>query len=59
MREVRSTNGGEGGSCRVLVIKVVGKRSLGRSGRRLEVKIKMDLQEVGWERGLDWSGSEW
>ena len=37
MRGARSTNGGEEGrgSCTVLVGKVVGKRSLGISGRRL------------------------
>ena len=30
-----------------------GKRPLGRSRRRWENNIKMDLQEVGW-RGMDW-----
>jgi len=30
-----------------------GKRSLGRPRRRWEDNIKMDLQEVGWDRG-DW-----
>jgi hypothetical protein len=30
-----------------------GKRPLGRSGRRWEDNIKMDLQEVGWSCG-DW-----
>jgi hypothetical protein len=30
-----------------------GKRPLGRSRRRMENNIKMDLQKVGW-RGMDW-----
>jgi hypothetical protein len=30
-------------------------RPLGRSRRRLEDNIKMDLQEVGW-CGMDWTG---
>jgi hypothetical protein len=29
------------------------KRPLGRSRRRWEDNIKMDLQEIGW-RGMDW-----
>jgi hypothetical protein len=29
------------------------RRPLGRPRRRLEDNIKMDLQEVGWGRGLD------
>jgi hypothetical protein len=33
------------GSCRILVGKDVGKRSLGRSRRSLEDKIQMDLQK--------------
>ena len=45
---------GEGrGVHRVLVGKPVGKRPLGRSRRRLEDNIKMDLQEVGGGCG-DW-----
>jgi len=32
-----------------------GKRPLGRSRRRWEDKIKMDIQEVEW-RGMDWIG---
>ena len=35
-----------------LVGKLQGKRQPGRSRRRWEDNIKMDLQEVGW--GLDW-----
>ena len=35
------------GACRILVGKTEGKRPLGRPRRRLENKIKMDLQEVG------------
>jgi hypothetical protein len=34
---------------RILVGKPEGKRPLGRSGRRWEDKIKMDLTEVGVE----------
>jgi len=37
---------------RVLVVKPVGKRSLGRPRRRWEDNIKMDLREVGG--GGDW-----
>jgi len=38
---------------RVLVGKPEGKRQLGRSRRRWEDNIKMDLQEVGWG-SMDW-----
>jgi hypothetical protein len=38
---------------RVLVGRPDGKRLLGRSRRRWEDNIKMDLQEVGWGFGLD------
>ena len=31
-----------------------GKRPLGRHSRRWEDNIKMDLQEVGMWRGMDW-----
>jgi hypothetical protein len=31
-----------------------GKRPLGRSRRRLEDNIKMDLREIGWG-GMDWN----
>jgi len=37
---------------RFLVGKPEGKRQLGRSRRRWEDNIKMDLQEVVW--GMDW-----
>ena len=33
---------------RVLVGKPEGKRPLGRPRHKLEVNIRMDLQEVGW-----------
>jgi len=46
------------GSYRVLVGKAVGKRSLGRSRRMFEDNIKMNLQKVRWEHGVDCSGSE-
>jgi len=36
-----------------LVGKPEGKRPLGRPRRRWEDNIKMDLQEVEWEHGLD------
>ena len=38
---------------RVLVGKPEGKRPLGRPRRRWEDNIKMDLQEIGGDRG-DW-----
>jgi len=41
------------GAYRILVWRPEGKRPLGRSRRRWEDNIKMDLQEVGW-RGMDW-----
>ena len=31
-----------------------GNRPLGRPRRRWEDNIEMDLQEVGWERSIDW-----
>ena len=45
--------GEERGEHRVLVGKPEGKRPLGRSRRRWEDNIKMDLQEVGGGGG-DW-----
>jgi hypothetical protein len=45
---------GEGrGAYRILVGRPVGWRPLGRSRRRWENNIKMDLQEAGWW-GMDW-----
>jgi hypothetical protein len=41
------------GAYRGLMGRPVGRRSFGRSRRRWEDNIKMDLQEVGWEHGLD------
>jgi hypothetical protein len=41
----------------VLVGKPEGRRPLGRSRRRREDNIKMNLRDVGWGRGLDSSGS--
>jgi hypothetical protein len=41
------------GAYRALVGKPEGRRSLGRSRRRWEDNIKMDLREVGWGRRLD------
>ena len=41
------------GTYRVLVKKPEIKRPLGRPRHRWEDKIKMDLEEVGWEHGLD------
>jgi len=39
----------------VLVGKPEGKRSLARPRHRWEDNIKMDLQEVGWVLGMDWT----
>jgi len=41
----------------VLLGKHDGKRPLGRPRYRWEDNIKMDLQEVLWEHGLDRTGS--
>ena len=41
------------GAYRVLLGKPDGRRSLGRSRRRWENYIEMDLGEVGWE-DVDW-----
>jgi hypothetical protein len=52
--------GEERGVYKVLVGKPEGKRPLGRSRRRWENNIRMDLQEVEsrmWGYGLDWAGS--
>ena len=38
--------------------KTKGKKPLGRSRRRWEDNIKMDLQEVEWGHELNWSGSD-
>ena len=48
--------GEERGAYRVLVGKPEGKRSLGRPRRRWVDNIRMDLQEVRWVYGLDWTG---
>jgi hypothetical protein len=40
------------GAYRILVGRPEGRRPLGRSRRRWEDNIKMDLQDVGW--GMDW-----
>jgi hypothetical protein len=44
-----------GGVYKVLVGKPERKRSMGRTRRRWEDNIKMDLQEMG-SRGMDWIG---
>jgi hypothetical protein len=41
------------GIYRVLVRKRGGKIQLGRPRHRWQDNIKIDLQEVGWEHGLD------
>ena len=41
------------GAYKVLVGKAEGTRPLGRPRHRCENNIKIDLQDVGWERGLD------
>ena len=48
-----SAYGGEERRIQGLVGKPEGKRPLGRSRRRWEDNIKMDLEEVGWW-GMDW-----
>jgi hypothetical protein len=40
------------GTYRILIGIPEGRRPLGRPRRKLEDKIKMDLQDVGW--GMDW-----
>jgi hypothetical protein len=40
------------GAYGILMGRPEGRRPLGRSRRRLEDNIKMDLQEVGWS--MDW-----
>jgi hypothetical protein len=45
------------GAYRVLVRIPNGKRPLGRSRRKWKDNIKTNLQEAGWEHGLDASGS--
>jgi len=45
--------GGRRGLYRILVGQLQGNRPLGRSSRRWEDNIKMDLQEVGCG-GMDW-----
>jgi hypothetical protein len=43
-----STNGEKRTAYRILVGKPEGRRRLGRSSRRWEDNIKMDLREIGW-----------
>jgi hypothetical protein len=43
-------------ACRILGGKSKGRRQFGRSRRRLEDNIEMDIREVGWRA---WSGSIW
>jgi hypothetical protein len=38
---------------RILVGKLEGRRSFGRSRRRWVNNIKIDLREIGWD-GIDW-----
>jgi hypothetical protein len=49
--------GDKRGVNRVLVGKPEGKRPLGRPRCTWEDNISMDLQEVGWEYGMDSAGS--
>jgi hypothetical protein len=48
------TFGREENCDRFLVGKPEEKRQLGRTRRKWEDNIKMDLQEVGWVCGTDW-----
>jgi hypothetical protein len=50
-----SMDGEERGVYRVLAVKPVGKRPLGRPRHRWEDNIRLDLQEVGCG-GRDWIG---
>jgi hypothetical protein len=45
------------GSYRIFVGRPEGRRPLGRPRRRWEDNIEMNLQEVGWEHGLDLASS--
>jgi hypothetical protein len=38
---------------RIVVEKLEGKKPLGRSRRKFQDNIKMDLKEIGWEV-MDW-----
>ena len=58
MGAVCSTYEGDDRRIDVLVGKPEGKRTLGRSRRRWENNIKVNLQDVEWGNVLDWSGSE-
>jgi hypothetical protein len=40
-------------ACRILVGNPEGKRALGRPRRRWMDNIKIELREIGWDRG-DW-----
>jgi hypothetical protein len=55
MGESCSTNGGKRNAYRLLVVKPVGKRPLGRPRRRWVDNIRMDIREVGWG-DVDWIG---
>jgi hypothetical protein len=48
-----STDGEKKNAYRILVGERVGKRPLGRPGRRWVDNIKMDLREIGWD-GMAW-----
>jgi hypothetical protein len=45
--------GGKRNAYRILVVKLEGKRPLGRPRRRWEDNIRIDLREIGWG-GMDW-----
>jgi hypothetical protein len=51
-----STNGEKRNACRILVGKTEGKRPLGRTRRRWEDIIRMDLREIGWWLRIGTSG---
>ena len=44
------------GVYRVTVMRCEGKSQLRKSRRRKDY-VKMDIQEISWVRGVDWSGS--
>jgi hypothetical protein len=39
---------------KIFIGKPKGRRPLGRPRHRWEDNIRMDLRELGWERGVDW-----
>ena len=55
----RSTCGGEGACIQGFGGETCGEETTLKTQHRWENNIKMDLQEEGWEHGLDLSGPEY